>query len=107
MSINMSAAINPKKTKHLGEYFNTIDFETISEGKNIGMLLIGNNKFKLNIPTLKDMLYEFKFMSANNRPPEIRLMGYEFQFTNAEINRIYETLQTAFNNINKRIKLGI
>ena len=56
MSVNMTLAMNPEKTKHLGKYFHTIDYNTISEGKSIGQLTIGSNKFNLSLMQLLQVI---------------------------------------------------
>ena len=108
MSVNMTLAMNPEKTKHLGKYFHTIDYNTISEGKSIGQLTIGSNKFNLSLMQLKDLFYEYKVLSNYAKAPSVvTILGYEFKLTQTEIIRIYETVNVALNNINKKLKLGI
>ncbi len=79
--INQSIGINPNKTRHLGDKFATIDFETFSvtpdnirAGTPIGELLIGNQRIRL---------------------------------TRAEVDRIIETLVNARSVSDKRYRFGI
>lgn len=66
MSVNLKGAIDPKKTKHLGPLFPTIDFKVNSTNKSIlesrrkntpaGTLEIGGREYTLTIGELDHLI---------------------------------------------------
>lgn len=96
MGVNQRWGINPDRTKHLGPLFNQIDFETRNGN---GYLIIGKSEFKLDKTQLKILNSELKHLDGNN------FRGIEL--TKPEFGRLQETIKIAYQNIQKREKLGL
>ncbi len=88
MSVNLSIGIDPKKTKHLGQNFHTIDFDFDTR-----LLTVGNQKFKLNPDDIQNLIYECNERWLKNEKT-ITINGYEIPVTKYEIERINETCET-------------
>jgi hypothetical protein len=97
MGVNQNWAFDPNKTKHLGPLFNYIDYETTSGTS--GILIIGKSKFKLDKPQLKTLNTDLK----NSRIRNFR----GIDLTEAESNKLINTVNLAFKNNLKREKLGL
>lgn len=87
MSVNLSLGINPKKTKHLGPIFHTIDFDF--ETKE---LTLGNQKFKIRQDDVQELIYQCNERWLKNEKV-IQINGYEVPVTKYEIERINETCE--------------
>lgn len=96
MGVNQRWGINPDRTKHLGPLFNQIDFETRNGN---GYLIIGKSEFKLDKPQVKNLNNELKHLDTDT------FRGIEL--TKPEFGRLRETVRIAYQNIEKREKLGL
>jgi len=87
MSVNLTIGINPKKTKHLGPLFHTIDFDFES-----GKLTLGSQKFRLKPDDVQELIYQCneRWLRGENK---IEINGYEVEVTKKEIERISETCE--------------
>lgn len=87
MSVNLTVAINPKKTKHLGPIYHTIDFDFDS-----GKLILGDRQFKLKQDDVQELIYQCneRWLRGENK---IEINGYEVNVTKKEIERISETCE--------------
>jgi hypothetical protein len=87
MSVNHSININPKKTKHLGPIFHTIDYDFDSKE-----MTLGNRKFKLNQDDIQDLIYQCneRWLKGENF---VVLNGFQVDVTLKELERINETCE--------------
>lgn len=84
MSVNMSHAIDPKRTRRFGKLFNTIDFELYED-------------------LTPDII---KTRKGDTTIGEFKIDGKSFPVTLEEICRIEETLATAKSVFLKSYKMG-
>ena len=84
MSINLSPGINPEKTKNLGKFFHTLDFEF-------------NDSFAQN-----------DYLNRNSKIPvgHFFIGKSKFEISIAEMERIIETMEAAKDTLYKKYKLG-
>ncbi len=84
MSVNMTAAHDKKKTRHLGKYWSTIDFE------------------------LKERVNPDDFKYAKMKPVigAIEIGGRKFDMTFSELNQLMRTCSAAMDQADKAYRLG-
>jgi len=84
MSVNLKYGQDPKKTRHLGSLFNTIDFEVASSNKAI------SETGKKNTPA-----------------GTLQIGGKEFNLTIGELDHLIETCQLAKNTFFQKYRFGM
>lgn len=87
MSVNLSLGINPKKTAHLGPIFHTIDFDC--ETKELS---IGNQKLRIKMDLVQDLIYQFNERWLKNETV-VDINGHIVTVTKHEIARLIETFE--------------
>ena len=84
MCVNLSAAQDKKKTRHLGKYWSTIDFE-LKEHVNPN---------------------EFKYSKMKPVIGKIMIGGKGFDVTYSELNQLMRTCSAAMDTAEKAYRLG-
>jgi len=85
MSINLTAAHDTKKTRHLGKFWSTIDFD-LKENVN---------------PT------DFKYSKMKPIVGTFEIGGKRFDVTYSELNQIMRTANAALETADKAYRLGM
>lgn len=94
MSVNLSVGIDPRKTKHLGQYFHTIDFHF--DSYRMGYLTIGAATFKMTYSDLEEICGRQEFNKY-----------IDFELTKHEKLRIVETCQLARDTAIQKYRLNV
>ena len=84
MSVNLSAAIDEKKVRHLGKHYSTIDFE-LKENVN---------------PT------DFKYAKMKPVIGKLEISGRSYDVTYSELNHIVQTCVAAMGSADMAYKIG-
>jgi hypothetical protein len=84
MSVNLTAAHDKKKTRHLGKYWSTIDFE-LKEHVNPN---------------------DFKYSKVKPIIGKIMIGGKAFDVTYSELNQLMRTCNAAMDQSEKAYRLG-
>jgi hypothetical protein len=107
MSVNLAFGISEKKTKHLGVYFSSIDFEVFKCSKRqietqadntiVGNFWINDRSQKINLKTLQSVIND-QNLDSLQLPTNI---------TKSEVNRIIETFYDANHIFWQKVRLNV
>jgi len=125
MSVNLRYAINKKKTKHLGPLFHTIDFDIRSDytGSMVrdenemaicGVFCIAGKEIKFKYPDLlrlerkiKDIVPRFSARVDPISEYVLEIGQGTWSLNKKETAYMHQTLISAINVLQKKIKLGM